>query len=151
MGFSVLVFCTGIPFTTLKGLFQGFLHWRTDARGHESNSVSLSFCLSLYSLFFGQTLILQVSESLVPFQHSTQYIFNFRHISNSIDVHRATHMLKVRHVLECLCWIREYGMRCLASVQVGFSWRSQTSFFSDVDMSCCSNVYLQKPVAKKVL
>lgn len=88
---------------------EGFASLRTDARGHESNSVSLSFCLPLYSLFFGQTLILLASESLVPFQHSTRCIFHFRHISNPIDVHWATHILKVRHVLECLCWIREYG------------------------------------------
>lgn len=110
--FSVFAFCTGIPltFAMLRGLFQGLLPWRADARGHESNSVSLSFCLLLYSLFFGQTLILQVFESLVPFQHSTQYVFNFRHISNPIDVHRDTHMLKVRRVLECLYWIRDYGI-----------------------------------------
>lgn len=110
--FSVWDFCIGIPliFTVIRALFQGLLPWRTDARGHESNSVSLSFCLSFYALFFSQTLILQVFESLTPFQQSTWYIFNFRHISNPIDVHRTTHMLEVKHVLECLYRIREYGI-----------------------------------------
>lgn len=43
------------------------------------------------------------------------------------------------------------GLRSLASVQTGFSWRSETSLSSVVDLSWRSNVYLQQPVARKGL
>lgn len=43
------------------------------------------------------------------------------------------------------------GWSLLACLQEGFSWRSQTSFSSVVDLSMCSGVYPQHPVTKKEL
>lgn len=137
---SVSVFCTGVPLTfiVIGGLSQCLLPLWTDARGHESNSVSLIFCIPSYSLFFSQTLILQVSEPLALFQHSTWCIFNFRHISNTIDVYRTTHMLKVKHVLKCLYWIREYGME-FAGMSPGRLLLKKPDKF----LFCCGPVYVQ--------
>lgn len=135
-------------YSILRGLFQGLLPWRTDARGHESNSVSLSF-------FILSVLWPNLDPAfLSPWSYSSTALDTCL----TLDILATPLMsigplicLKLGMFLSVSTGSENMGLRSLASVQADFSWKSQTSLSSDVDLSWCSDVYLQQALGKKGL
>lgn len=149
--FQFFGFLHRYSFSILRGLFQGLLPWRTDARGHDSNSASLSFCL-LYTLCSSAKP--WSCKFLSPWSHSSPALdtcLTLGTLAAPLMSKGPLICLKLGMFLSVSAGSESVGLRSLASVQTDFCWRSQTSLSSDVDLSWCSNIYLQQPVAKKGL